>query len=128
MSAHLDRVRNVCLALPGATETIQWECLVFKVTGKIFALTQLEPSATWLTFKCTTAEFAELTERPGIIQAPYFARNQWVALETPQALRSQEWEERLRRSYELVVEKLPRKLRATLTATTGLATPGGASS
>jgi hypothetical protein len=35
-------------------------------------------------------EFAELVERPGIIQAPYFARNQWVALETEDALTAAE--------------------------------------
>jgi predicted DNA-binding protein (MmcQ/YjbR family) len=74
----------------------------------------LEPSKTWLTFKCTPEEYAELTERDGVIQAPYFAKNQWVALETPHALRATEWEERLQRSYALVVEKLPKKLRASL--------------
>ena len=60
--------------------------LVFKIGGKIFAILALEPAKIWLSFKCDPEQFAELVERPGIIQAPYFARNQWVALETEDAL------------------------------------------
>ena len=37
-------LRNICLAFPGATEQIQWgNDLLFKVGGKMFAVTPLEP-------------------------------------------------------------------------------------
>ena len=112
---HIDCVRRCCMSLSHATEHMQWGGLVFKVAEKVFAWLALEPGKTWLCFKCTPEEFAELTEREGIIQAPYFARNHWVALETEDALPVRELDQRLRRSYELVVEKLPKKTRAAIT-------------
>ena len=111
---NIEWVRRYCMSLPHATETVQWEHLVFKVAGKIFALLALEPSKFWLTFKCRPEEFAELIERGGIAQAPYFARNQWVALETEDALSAAEIKQRVRSSYGLVVEKLPKKTRAAM--------------
>lgn len=111
----IDRLRRYCLSLPHATESVQWgDALVFKVTGKMFAIASLEPSRVWLSFKCTADEFAELTERPLIIPAPYLARHHWVALETETALGAAELEGLLRRSYDLVVNNLPKKARAAL--------------
>lgn len=110
-----DHVREVCLALPGATESVQWGSnLVFKVAGKIFAVMSLEPGTTALSFKCTPDEFAELSERPGCLPAPYLARAQWIALETLDALPAREVQRLLRLSYELVVAKLPKKAREAL--------------
>jgi predicted DNA-binding protein (MmcQ/YjbR family) len=105
-------LRRICLSLPHATEQIQWESdLLFKVHGKMFAITPLEPAPVCLSFKCSEQTFSELTERPGIIPAPYLARANWVALEKREALTREELAELLRTSYELVVAKLPRKLR-----------------
>jgi predicted DNA-binding protein (MmcQ/YjbR family) len=112
---NIDWIRNLCLSFPQTTEQIQWgEVLVFKVAGKIHALTVLQPAKTWLTFKVSPENFAELTERPGIIPAPYLARAKWVALETKDALSPDELALLLRESYDLVVAKLPRKTREAL--------------
>ena len=54
---------------------------------------------------------AELTERPGIVPAPYLARAKWVALEKYSALRKSEYERVLEASYDLVVAKLPKAKR-----------------
>jgi predicted DNA-binding protein (MmcQ/YjbR family) len=106
--------------MPHATESVQWgDDLVFKVGGKMFAVAVLVPAKVWLSFKCSPEEFAELTERPGIIPAPYSARYHWVALETQDALALAELEQLLRQSYRLVVEKLPKKASAALSATGG---------
>lgn len=111
----VDAVREYCLSLPHTTESIQWgNDLVLKVGGKMFAVMVLEPARVWISFKCTPEDFAELTERPGIIPAPYSARYYWVALETKDALSNSELKERLRQSYDLVLEKLPKKARAAL--------------
>jgi predicted DNA-binding protein (MmcQ/YjbR family) len=88
--------------------------LVLKINGKMFAVVVLEPAKVWLSFKCSPEEFAQLIERPGIIPAPYSARYHWVALETEDALTVSELKTLLRRSYDLVVEKLPKKARAAL--------------
>jgi predicted DNA-binding protein (MmcQ/YjbR family) len=112
-----DWVRERCLSFPQTTEQIQWgEVLVFKVAGKIHALTALQPSNTWLTFKASPENFVELTERPGIIPAPYLARAKWVALETRDALPLDELAHLLRESYDMVVAKLPKKTRETLSS------------
>jgi predicted DNA-binding protein (MmcQ/YjbR family) len=110
-----DWVRELCLSFPQTTEHIQWgEVLVFKVAGKIHALTALQPSKTWLTFKASPENFVELTERPGIIPAPYLAHAKWVALETKDALPLDELASLLRESYDMVVAKLPKKTREAL--------------
>jgi predicted DNA-binding protein (MmcQ/YjbR family) len=112
---NVDWIRDLCLSFPQTTEQVQWgDVLVFKVAGKIHALTVLTPAKTWLSFKTSPERFAELTERPGIIPAPYLARAKWVALETKDALPPDELAPLLRESYEMVVAKLPRKIREAL--------------
>ena len=119
----IEWVRKYCLSIPHATESLQWgDDLVFKVGGKMFAVLVLKPSPVWLSFKCTPEEFGELTERVGIIPAPYSARYYWVALETAAALGSSELERLLRGSYELVLEKLPKKTRDALLQSASLRT------
>lgn len=108
-------VRRVCLAFPHATESVQWgDNLVFKVGGKIFAIAPLEPAESWLSFKCSPEEFAEYVECPGIVPAPYLARAHWIALQSQDALTAAEVKRMLRRSYDLVFERLPKKARASL--------------
>lgn len=110
-----DWLRELCLSFPGATEQIQWGYdLVFKVGGKMFAVTPLEPAPVCLSFKASPENFLELTERQNVIPAPYMARAQWVALQTRDALRREELAGLLRESYEMVVAKLPKKVRETI--------------
>ena len=115
MNADIDWVRDLCLGFPYVTEQVTWGAdLTFRISGKIFAVTVLEPAKVWLSFKSSPENFAELTERNGIIPAPYLARAQWVALETRDALAKQELAALLRESYELVLAKLPKKTREAL--------------
>jgi predicted DNA-binding protein (MmcQ/YjbR family) len=112
---NVDWLREICLSFAGATEQIQWGSdLLFKVGGKMFAVAPLEPAPVCLSFKASPENFAELTERPNIIPAPYLARAQWVALETRDALPAQELARLLRESYEMVFAKLPKKTREAL--------------
>src|SRR6202521_1755833 len=84
---NVDWLREVCLSFAGAQEQIQWGSdLLFKVGGKMFAAAPLEPAPVCLSFKASPESFAELTERPNIIPAPYLARAQWVALQTRDAV------------------------------------------
>jgi len=112
---NVDWVRSYCMALPHATESVQWgNDLVLKIGGKMFAVVPLEPAKVWLSLKCSPEEFAELVERPGIIPAAYLARHHWISLETEDAITTAELKRLLRRSYDLVLEKLPKKARAAL--------------
>ena len=114
---NVDWLRELCLSFPGATEQIQWGSdLLFKVGGKMFAATPLEPASVWLSFKVSPENFVELTERPNIIPAPYLARAQWVALENKDALPPEELARRLRDSYDMIFAKLPRKTRESISS------------
>jgi len=119
MASHIDWVRAFCLSLPHATEDVQWEHnLLFRIAGKMFCIANLEPglSPTKIAFKCTPEKFAELVEIESIIPAPYMARNHWVALLEMDALRQPELKELIECSYQLVREKLPKKMLAALDA------------
>jgi predicted DNA-binding protein (MmcQ/YjbR family) len=114
---NIDQLRKICLGFAGATEQIQWkDDLLFKVGGKMFAVTPLEPARLWLTLKADPEEFEELTERPGIIPAPYLARAKWISIETPESLPQAEVAALLGKSYELVRAKLSRGARESLSS------------
>jgi predicted DNA-binding protein (MmcQ/YjbR family) len=112
----IEQVREYCLSFPHATENVQWgNDLVFKIAGKMFAVVVLEGASKYcLSFKCTEEKFAELIERDGIDPAPYSARYHWVALEGFDALSDKELKTLLKNSYDLVFEKLPKKIKAEL--------------
>lgn len=110
-----ESVRAHCLSFPHATENVQWgNDLCFKIAGKMFAVMALVPSKYVMSFKCTEEKFNELIEQDGIDPAPYMARNKWAALERFDVLSERELKDVLRTSYQLVFEKLPKKVRAQL--------------
>ena len=112
----IEQVHAFCLSFPHVTEEILWgNDLVFKTGGKMFAVIGLDPASDHrLSFKCTPEKFAELIEQEGIVPAPYVARYHWVALERFTALSETELKSLLHKAYDLVLEKLPKKLRAKL--------------
>ena len=111
----IDSIRNYCLSFPHATEDIQWgDDLLFRIAGKIFAGTGLNPTSEHrLSLKCAPEKFAELIERKGIMPAPYTARYHWVSVEFD-ALEEPELKELIKHSCELVLAKLPKKARLQL--------------
>jgi predicted DNA-binding protein (MmcQ/YjbR family) len=123
MASYIEWVRLFCLSLPHATEDVQWgHDLLFRIAGKMFCVANMEPQLvpTKIAFKCTPDKFAELVEIEGIIPAPYMARNHWVAIIEMDALRQPELKELIQASYQLVLEKLPKRTQAGLR--TGLRT------
>jgi predicted DNA-binding protein (MmcQ/YjbR family) len=114
---NLEQMRKLCLSFPHATEQVQWGAdLVFKIGGKMFAVAATEPGPVKLSFKVTPEQFADLTELPGVIPAPYLARAKWIALERWDALRHDELSALLRGSYDLVFATLPAGVRQKLSA------------
>jgi len=116
-----ERIREICLALPHAAETLNWgHHLVYwagdrDIGGKMFAMTDLDGTGSCvLLFHCGAERFHELLETEGIIGAPHLARAFWVGLERWNALRPREIEEELRRAHALILEKLPKRTRDVL--------------
>lgn len=98
------------MKFPGATEGIKWEDhLCFMVAEKMFLITGMADDSN-VSIKVSDEDFETLTERNGIIPAPYMARNKWVAIQKRNALKPKEWEHYLRQSYELIKSKLPKKI------------------
>ena len=108
----VETVRSMCRTLPGVTEDIKWgHDLCFCIAGKMFAVVSLEAPHT-IAFKCTPETFGELVERPGVIPAPYMARNMWVQeQELGEVFDRRELDALIRTSYELVVSKVPKSRR-----------------
>jgi predicted DNA-binding protein (MmcQ/YjbR family) len=108
----LESLRAICRALPEVTEDVKWgNDLCFSVGRKMFVVANLDPPHQ-VSFKCTPESFGELTDRPGIVPAPYMARNMWVQeQELGATLGRAELEALVKTSYELVVAKLPKSKR-----------------
>lgn len=112
-SAQLDAI---CAQWPGVSTALKWEVdLVYSVAAKMFAVyCTLGVERGRVSFKVDADRFFELTEQPGFMPAPYMARAFWVTLTEPDRLAPGELEGFLRRSYELVVDKLPPKAQREL--------------
>jgi predicted DNA-binding protein (MmcQ/YjbR family) len=103
---NIDSLRHFCLSFPAAKENLQWgDDLCFKVSGKIFAILTVDSVPPKLCFKCTPEKFAELTEYPDIVAAPYLGRYRWVLFERLDILPDAEMEELIGQSYGMVAAK-----------------------
>jgi predicted DNA-binding protein (MmcQ/YjbR family) len=101
---------------PGVTTDVKWDDdLIFSVAGKMFCglcLSGAEQGK--LSFKVEPERFLELTDRAGFRPAPYMARAHWVTLDDPGIVPRAELDALLRRAYELVRAKLPKKTQREL--------------
>lgn len=104
------KLEALCRQLPGATANVQWDDdLVFKVGGKMFACSGLDADSRY-SFKVDDERFLELTDQPGIAPAPYLARARWVQIDPAACkLHTREIATLVKRSYEIVFGKLPKK-------------------
>jgi len=116
-----ERIREICLALPHARETLNWESVLVywagdrEIGGKMFALTNADGVGdVVLSFHCGAERYHELLENEGVIPAPHLARAYWVALERWDALRPREIEEELARAHALIYARLPKRTKAVL--------------
>jgi predicted DNA-binding protein (MmcQ/YjbR family) len=111
----IEELQNICRQLPGVTEDIKWEHdLVFSVGEKMFCVVGLDQSPTTASFKVKDDEFEEISNWPGFKPAPYVARYKWVWIEDIHKMKKTDWEKYILKSYELVKNKLPLKLRKQL--------------
>jgi predicted DNA-binding protein (MmcQ/YjbR family) len=106
-----------CATLPGATQDIKWqEHWVLSVGGKMFAMFiwRDEQIQAPVNFKADPERFLELTDRPGLIPAPYMARHRWIKVTTADALEQAELHALLLTSHAQVLAKLPARIRKPL--------------
>lgn len=116
-----ERIREICLALPHAVETVNWgHHLVYwvgdrAIGGKMFAMTDLDGTGSGvLWFHCGAERFHDLLEIEGIFASPYLAKAHWVTVERWDVLRPGQIEDELWRAHSLIYEKLPKRTRTVL--------------
>ena len=113
---NIEEFTEYCLSKPGVTEEFPFDetTLVFKVMGKMFALTNLEGD--WsLSLKCDPERAIELRETyPAIQPAYHMNKTHWNSVYMDGSLSTKLILELVDHSYQLVVGKLPLKLRSAL--------------
>lgn len=116
---NIEEFRDYCLSKKGVTEGLPFDehTLVFKVMGKMFALTGLERLPPQVNLKCDPDRGIELREtHDGTIIAGYhMSKVHWntlMILELPPKLIL----ELIDHSYDLVVSKFTKKLKAEFDA------------
>ena len=104
-----EQVAEFCRSLPGVKEDVKWGGVrVFSIAGnKMFALQNLRGES--LAFKVDKELFLGYVDRPGIRPSPYLARAYWINMQAPYPMGTDELQDLLRRSHQLVVSKLPKK-------------------
>ncbi len=116
---HFEELREYCIAKKGVTEEFPFDehTLVFKVMGKMFALVPLERIPPQANLKCNPERAIELREEhDGTITPGYhMSKVHWNTLFIEQ-LPPKLIVELIDHSYDLVVSKFTKKLKAELDA------------
>ena len=106
----IESVREYCLQLPHTKEDVKWEDhLCFLLAEKIYCLTDLkDPYKVCL--KVSAEDFERYTQFNHVIQAPHFAKRQWVLITDSRQMDPADLKRLLHASYQLVMAKLPKKI------------------
>lgn len=109
-------LREYCLKKKGAAECFPFDedTLVFKVVGKMFALSSLEKSCN-ISLKCDPDKAVELREKYSSISGAYHMnKTYWNYIDINSSIPAELIFELIDHSYNLVVAKLTRKERQDL--------------
>ena len=110
---NIEEFREYCIAKPGVTEEFPFDenTLVFKVVGKMFALTDLVDEFS-LNLKCDPERAIELRDQYPAIQPGYHMnKTHWNTMKMDGLIPEKLIFELIDHSYQLVVDKLPGKLK-----------------
>jgi predicted DNA-binding protein (MmcQ/YjbR family) len=112
---NVEAVRDICLALPQATEDMPFgeTVLAIRVGGKIFTLIDLEKAET-LNLKCDPERAIELREEySGIIPGYHMNKAHWNTVYFEQ-IPVNLLKELIKHSYELILNSIPKSKRKEL--------------
>jgi predicted DNA-binding protein (MmcQ/YjbR family) len=114
---HRDDVIRFCLGRPGAQETYPFGdgVAVFKVGGRMFALVDLGDGPGVVNLKCDPARALELRDAYAGIRPGYHQdKRHWNSVDLDGSVEDDLVRELVEDSYDLVVARLPRAVRAGL--------------
>lgn len=113
---NIEEYRNFCISKPGVTEGFPFDnrTLVFKVMGKMFALADVE-DFDGINLKCDPNKAIELREQyEGITGGYHMSKKHWNTVSTISDVPDKKIYYLINHSYELVVSKLPKKIKEEL--------------
>jgi predicted DNA-binding protein (MmcQ/YjbR family) len=113
---NIELLREYCLSKKGATEDFPFDetSLVFKVMGKMFALTDLEEDL-WVNVKCDPETAIDLREQNSFV-TPGFHMNKkhWNTIKIDETVPDFFVKKWIDHSYDLVVKSMPKKKQTEL--------------
>jgi predicted DNA-binding protein (MmcQ/YjbR family) len=113
-AAHL---RRHCLSFPGSTETFPFapETSVFKVSGKIFAISRLVGDPLEVSLKCEPLLAEQLREAHRSVRPGYHLnKRHWNTVTVDGSIADRLLEDMIEDSYDLVVSRLAGSRRRAL--------------
>ena len=113
---NIEEYRDFCLSFAGTTEDMPFDdnVLVFKVLGKMFALTDINQFES-INVKCDPEKAVELREKyTCVIPGYHMNKKHWNTIIMDGEMPDHEVQEWITHSYDLVVAKLPKKAREEL--------------
>jgi predicted DNA-binding protein (MmcQ/YjbR family) len=111
------KLRERCLAFPGSAETFPFgsKTSVFKVGGKMFALSQLAEHPLRVSLKCEPQLAEQLRATyPAVIPGYHLNKHHWNTVIIDGSIPESTVRDMLEDSYDLVVSKLPNSRRRAL--------------
>lgn len=110
---NVEELREYCIKKAGATESFPFDdtALVFKVGEKMFALLSLKEEP-WLNLKCDPEYAISLREEYDYIRPGYHMnKKHWNTIDISDAVDSKLLKQLVDDSYQLVYDKLPKKIK-----------------
>lgn len=114
---NIEEFQDYCMSKKGVEATFPFgeDTLVFKVLGKMFALTGLEYEDFRVNLKCDPDWAEELREQHyQIIEGWHMSKKHWNTVYFEQGLEEAFLKQLIDHSYDLVVSKMPKKQQALL--------------
>ncbi|MDQ3016401.1 MAG: MmcQ/YjbR family DNA-binding protein [Bacteroidota bacterium] len=112
---NIESFRKYCMQLQGVEETLPFgpDTLVYKVAGKMFALTGLDEEECSVNLKCDPERAEELREEytDEIIPGYHMNKKHWNTVFIERGLSDKFIKDLIDNSYQLVIDGLPAKLK-----------------
>jgi predicted DNA-binding protein (MmcQ/YjbR family) len=112
-----DEMRETCLAMPGAIEDFPFspDNSVFKVAGKIFAISALAGEPLRVSLKCEPGLAEQLrADHPAITPGYHLNKRHWNTVVVDGSVPDALVRDMIEDSYDLIVAALPRAKRRAL--------------
>jgi predicted DNA-binding protein (MmcQ/YjbR family) len=114
---HGEQLRQHCLSFPGSSETFPFgaETTVFKVAGKMFALSRLGADPPRVSLKCEPDVAEQLrAAHPAVLPGYHLNKRHWNTVIVDGSLPEQMIKDMIEDSYDLIVSNLPQAHRRAL--------------